>query len=371
MPRKINSYRQNNDLFTYFDNNNNGNKNNGNKSTGNQNNNNYQTKIQNNLNTHTHNSNAHNAGTRNSKRKNDISPSTLRFESKLDAILSKMNDFTSNSARHEQQIKFLYHQGCDHEQRINDLEQSKLDSVMDIAGLKLNASTSNNAEAARLFVFNYLKDLGHNLELFEIADATVFKGTKKNGESYEIVRTSFIHSGVKRRIMKLKLNSHPVYFSHALTKMNRQLLLEAKRLRKSNIIHSAWTMDGRIFVKKEANDAKVRVLDNEHLASFIGIADDQIEHDDTLTDSSPNTSTQYSQSRPNSTNAPNNQHHHQGRQNSHVTARQSHQIQSMNSQISSNFNANPLQSNFNTSTSLLASPKITPQMQSIQADDSL
>lgn len=290
------NHHQSQDLFSYFaPNNNNHNNNNNNHSN---NNNNYG-----NQNNAKHNNHAKYQKTakhvtnpkpsinqnnpymgdrpRNPKRANDTSPSSLRFESKLDAILAKMDDFTSKSTHHDKQINYLYNQNCDQETRLNDLEQSKLDNMMDITGLKLDAQSKSNPELLRSTVFKYLKSIGHTLELFEIADAFYLSGTKKSGDSYEIIRVTFLHDAIKRRVMKLKLNSHPVFFSHVLTKHNRLLLLQAKRHKKSHELHSAWTMNGQIFIKKQAESGKVRIFDARHLSSFIDNADESMELDNT------------------------------------------------------------------------------------------
>lgn len=219
---------------------------------------------------------------RNPKRSSEISPSSLRVESKLDAILSELRDFRTTSAHHEQQINFLHEQNCHNEQKLsehhmrwidndrrwNDNEQLKLDPIMEISGLQLDEECKSNPEALRIFVYNFLRNIGYNLELIEIPFVNCSSGVRHNGESFEVVRVTFLHEAIKRRIMMLKLNKQPIYFSHALTKYNRTLLGNAKRLARNREIHSAWTMGGRVFIKEKEDGAKLRIVDSNQLSSI-------------------------------------------------------------------------------------------------------
>ena len=56
-----------------------------------------------------------------------------------------------------------------------------------------------------------------------------------------------------------------VYLNENLTRMRRQLFAEVWKRKKLEHWHSAWTIDGKIFVKLEAADYPIRIYNNEDL----------------------------------------------------------------------------------------------------------
>ncbi|XP_078357184.1 uncharacterized protein LOC144642060 [Oculina patagonica] len=56
-----------------------------------------------------------------------------------------------------------------------------------------------------------------------------------------------------------------VYINENLTRMRRELFAKVWKRKKSEHWHSAWTTDGKIFVKIEATDYPIRIYNNEDL----------------------------------------------------------------------------------------------------------
>ena len=56
-----------------------------------------------------------------------------------------------------------------------------------------------------------------------------------------------------------------VYINENLTRMRRQLFAKVWKRKKSEQWHSAWTMDGKIFMKLSLGDHPVRIYSQEDL----------------------------------------------------------------------------------------------------------
>ena len=56
-----------------------------------------------------------------------------------------------------------------------------------------------------------------------------------------------------------------VYINENLTRMRRELFAKVWKRKKLEHWHSAWTIDGKIFVKLKAADYPIRINNNEDL----------------------------------------------------------------------------------------------------------
>lgn len=59
-----------------------------------------------------------------------------------------------------------------------------------------------------------------------------------------------------------------VYINENLTRMRRELFAKVWRRKKSEKWHSAWTIDGKIFMKTSLTDQPVRIYSQEDLDRF-------------------------------------------------------------------------------------------------------
>lgn len=207
------------------------------------------------------------------KRKNDSSPSNLRLESKIDQILAhldnrmdRMETLVQTTVNHTNtNINNLMTNDYNKELRLNDLEQARLNSKMEISGHKIrDEAVKKNANFLRKYTLNFLNDFGHELSLIEISDVFYFEKQNRN-EKIPIILVTFLDEGIKRRVMRAKLNEPPIFFSHVLTKSNKTLLMAAKKHARMRRIHSAWTAEGAVLIKQSENGRRVRVIDLDHL----------------------------------------------------------------------------------------------------------
>lgn len=61
------------------------------------------------------------------------------------------------------------------------------------------------------------------------------------------------------------VSSKGIYINENLTSFRRELLKEANKKRKNNIISSAWTIDGKVFVKISPASRPIRIYDRDDL----------------------------------------------------------------------------------------------------------
>jgi len=61
------------------------------------------------------------------------------------------------------------------------------------------------------------------------------------------------------------VSSKGIYINESITSFRRELLKEANKRRKNNIISSAWTIDGKVFVKISPASRPIRIYDKNDL----------------------------------------------------------------------------------------------------------
>ena len=77
----------------------------------------------------------------------------------------------------------------------------------------------------------------------------------------------------KKRLKSVSLsnyfhNTEVVYINKKLTNYRRELFAKVRKFKKNNNWHSAWTIDGKIFVRKSQSDQVQRVYDADDLKKF-------------------------------------------------------------------------------------------------------
>jgi len=63
-------------------------------------------------------------------------------------------------------------------------------------------------------------------------------------------------------------NTEAVYINENLTNYRRDLFAKVRKFKKNNNWHSAWTMDGKIFIKKYQSDQVKRIYEAEDLKNI-------------------------------------------------------------------------------------------------------
>ena len=63
-------------------------------------------------------------------------------------------------------------------------------------------------------------------------------------------------------------NTEAVYINENLTNYRRHLFAKVRKFKKNNNWHSAWTMDGKIFIKKSQSDQVKRIYEAEDLRNI-------------------------------------------------------------------------------------------------------
>ena len=77
----------------------------------------------------------------------------------------------------------------------------------------------------------------------------------------EPVLVKFGYNSVKKDIMsaRKRLKGTDIYINDQLTKKNAEIEKKARIMRKDKMIHSSWTFNGRIFIKKTESSKKEEV----------------------------------------------------------------------------------------------------------------
>lgn len=90
-----------------------------------------------------------------------------------------------------------------------------------------------------------------------------FKSYRAKGELYK----------AKKHLKSVSLsnyfhNAEAVYINENLTNYRRELFAKVRKFKKNNNRHSAWTIDGKIFVRKSQSDQVQRVYEADDLNNF-------------------------------------------------------------------------------------------------------
>ena len=67
-------------------------------------------------------------------------------------------------------------------------------------------------------------------------------------------------------------NTEAVYIDENLRNYRRDLFAKVRKFKKNNNWHSAWTMDGKIFIKKSQSDQVKRIYEAKDLRNICEIA---------------------------------------------------------------------------------------------------
>lgn len=189
---------------------------------------------------------------------------------KLDALLRGFDNFKSRVDEVEARVNLNSNNIADAGQRLNLLEQKSLNNQMEISGIDASKVPYS---ALRVEVTKFITSLGITLNPEHVVDVSKFNRTMR-GAPRTIVIVTFIHEAIKRRVIteKIKLDrangNCQVYFSEVLTKINRQIFMEARHLKKQKIIFSVWTASGEVFIKTHEGSERTRILSVEQLSEL-------------------------------------------------------------------------------------------------------
>ena len=153
---------------------------------------------------------------------------------------------------------------------LNELEQYGRRNSLRFVNMKLPEPTSDDRDDREreltLFMVNFInkavfKGLGHTLSERKIERCHTIGKPNKFGAKQVLVKFCRYHD--RRRVFiskkNLKGNPNKSFISEDLTSVNHEQVKNLLPLKKSTMIHSFWTSDGRIFVKKEEGSAPVKI----------------------------------------------------------------------------------------------------------------
>lgn len=188
--------------------------------------------------------------------------------SALKDIVEKVNNLEKKVAAHDNSLSEI-------NARLNELEQGIYNSQIEISGLELPAAADYNSTKS---AFLQLATSQHiQVDQSEVVNAFIKdKGAKSTSKTKpeRVLIITLAHKAIKDRIMQQKIINDrnkegvKIYFGHVLTNWNHKLLMAARQMRKHGRIFSAWSMDGKIYVKSQQDQQKTRVMDHEHLESL-------------------------------------------------------------------------------------------------------
>ena len=101
-----------------------------------------------------------------------------------------------------------------------------------------------------------------------------FKSKKKREEFYRR----------RKRTPTYEDTSRNIYINDDLTLQRAKLFHDARKLVKQKQLHSTWTQQGNIMVKKNKEDRPIAVYDNQELRQVFEISSDPIQHTDNESD---------------------------------------------------------------------------------------
>lgn len=186
------------------------------------------------------------------------------METELTAVRKKIND-------QEEEIAELY-------DLQDELEQYTRKNSLEIHGVPESAYTSTEevvlklAEALNVAVKPEDVEISHKLNRKGVKPIIVkFQSHKVKSSMYKEraklkhVRVSdlFPYSSAATRV-----ESERIYLNENLTSYRRGILKEANQKRKDGLVLSAWSMDGKIFVKTSPDGRPIRIYDKSDLENL-------------------------------------------------------------------------------------------------------
>jgi hypothetical protein len=137
--------------------------------------------------------------------------------------------------------------------KIELLDQASRRNILRIEGIPENKGESTDAEVRRLAG----EFLGVELKEGDI-DSSYRIGKPKKGNSRTIL-VNFATYQAKRAMyknrIKLKgIKDRKIYVNEDLTKSRHEIAYQVRKLVKDNKFHKTWTVDGKIFLQKSADE---------------------------------------------------------------------------------------------------------------------
>jgi hypothetical protein len=145
---------------------------------------------------------------------------------------------------------------------VDELEQNKIkDDVIVTGSFEVEAL---NSQA----VANFLKK---TCEADIAPDCITKISSFKNKKGQTVVKMSIPNVSAKISLLKCRksLAKKKIIVNEALSNKKFQLLMAAKALCKQKTLFSAWSKEGKIFIKKTEEGTIQLVADKQHLNSFI------------------------------------------------------------------------------------------------------
>ena len=195
-----------------------------------------------------------------SNQMNGISNQLSQVQNTLEIHGNAIQKVSSTAAANEKSIKSMREANKKIQATNNFLLQAKLNDRMEITGL--NSRFFKTPLDLRTAVWKLLReDLKLQLEFSEILEAyTKIRKIKEINETAVVV--IFVHEAVKNRVMiqKAKLSNdeaRKIFFNDVLTKFNRNLIFQARKMMKDGKFAKVGTLNGKIFIRKEEKGQKI------------------------------------------------------------------------------------------------------------------
>jgi hypothetical protein len=179
----------------------------------------------------------------NSRLASKIDDLRIDLTSKLDAVGSRVQTLESTVNKMAVDITQL-------QKRLNDLEQNKLDSHMEISGVDATCVDANKADI-KAFTSQLIRSFQVQLDTASIVNAFVIN-VRDNKRK---VVVEFSSAAIKNSIMKQKREAkdpRKIYFDHRMTPPVRDLFLRARRVAKEKG-GRVFLYGGRVFYGQDSN----------------------------------------------------------------------------------------------------------------------
>jgi hypothetical protein len=142
--------------------------------------------------------------------------------------------------------------------QLNRLEQSRFNKVHQISGVN-----SNDLERdLRYGVINLCAKYGISIDSSQIVSAKAKRINASNGP-IELIHVEFDCEEVLFDVLKQKKvckSADGVFFNQLLSPLNRELLSEAIKLKKSGKVGSVWVYKGMVTVRAKPNQNPMRIF---------------------------------------------------------------------------------------------------------------
>lgn len=149
------------------------------------------------------------------------------------------------------------------ESRLDSLEQKELNNSVTLNGV-FQLSEPVTANSVSSFINSTYP--GATLSAANIVDYSYHSKDNKS-----LLKVKLSSNSVKSSLFKLRKASPTknLFLSECLIPSKYQLLVEAKKLAKSSIIVSAWSLNGSIFIKSNSSNHPIKVSSIGDLKCFI------------------------------------------------------------------------------------------------------